>query len=374
MHIWSIAGKNLWRRPARSALTAFGLAIAVAAVVALVGVSESLESSFLDLYTRPGADLVVQRRGGAVQLSKGIQLSFGDRMRAIPGVREVIGGLMDMVSFEDHDLFMVIVNGWEPNCSVLDRVRILSGRRLQAGDGRHVMLGRILAANLGKKTGDRVTLYGQEFEVIGVFESFSVYENGAVFVLLDELQRQMDRAGEVTGFVIMTETRQASSIARIRQQIEALAPEIAATPCAEFVRSLTQMKVTRTMSWFTSMFAIVIGGIGMMNTMAMSVFERRGEIASLRAMGWRRSRVAWLVLSESFFLSIVGAVIGIALGIGVTFLLTHWKRTSGLVQGDLSLRAIAEGIVVALVIAMIGAAYPAFRCVRLPIADTLRSS
>jgi putative ABC transport system permease protein len=374
MHTWTIAGKNLWRRPARSALTACGLAIAVAAVVALVGVSDSLESSFLDLYMRPGADLVVQRRGGAVQLSKGIPLAFGDKMRAIPGVREIIGGLMDMVAFEDHDLFMVIVNGWEPECSVLYRIRILSGRRLQAGDNRHVMLGRILAANLGKKTGDEITLYGQPFKVIGVFESFSVYENGAVFVLLDELQRQMDRAGEVTGFVVMTETRKPADVAEIRRQIDALNPDVAATPCAEFVGSLTQMKITRTMSWFTSMFAIVIGGIGMMNTMAMSVLERRGEIASLRAMGWRKWRIARLILSESFFLSILGAVLGVALGLGVTFLLTHWKRTSGLVQGDLSLRAIGEGCAVALVIAMIGAAYPASRCVQLPIADTLRSS
>jgi putative ABC transport system permease protein len=111
-----------------------------------------------------------------------------------------------------------------------------------------------------------------------------------------------------------------------------------------------------------------------MNTMAMSVLERRGEIASLRAMGWRKWRVARLILSESLFLSILGAVLGVALGLGVTFLLTHWRRTSGLVQGDLSLRAIGEGCAVALVIAMIGAAYPAFRCVRLPIADTLRSS
>ena len=61
MHIWQISVKNLWRRPARSAFTALGLAVAVAAVVALVGVSESLESSYLDLYTKRGSDLVVPR-------------------------------------------------------------------------------------------------------------------------------------------------------------------------------------------------------------------------------------------------------------------------------------------------------------------------
>src|SRR4029078_5684432 len=180
MRMWQIAHKNLWRRPMRSVLTAVALAIAVAAVVALVGGSESLERLFLNLYVQRGADLVVQPRGGAVQLSKGIKLSVGDQIRQISGVREVIGSLLDMVSFEEQDLFVVIVNGWEANCPVLDRVRILSGRRLQAGDRRAVMLGRILAANLGKHTGDHVQIYGQDFEVVGEFESFSVYENGGV--------------------------------------------------------------------------------------------------------------------------------------------------------------------------------------------------
>lgn len=374
MQMWQVAQKNLWRRPARSLLTAAALAIAVAAVVALVGVSESLESSFLDLYLRRGSDLVVQRRGGTVQLSKGMNLSFGDQIRKLPGVVEVIGGLMDLVSFEERDLFMVIVNGWEPDCPVFDRVKLVAGRRLKAGDGRAVMLGRILAANLGKHTGDRVQLYGQDFDVVGEFESFSVYENGAVFMLLDELGRQMDRPGEVTGYVVQSADKSAAAIAALGKRIEALDPGVAATPCAEFVNAITQIRITRTMSWFTSLFAIVIGGIGVMNTMAMSVFERRGEIVTLRAIGWRKGRIARMIVSEAILLSIAGTIAGVAIGVGVTFLLSNWHRTSGLVQGDISLRAIVEGTLVAVVIALIGAAYPAWRCAQLPIAETMRAS
>ena len=64
MRLAGLAWKNLARRPWRSALTVLGLSIAVAAVVALIGVSQRLESSFLDLYNRRGADLVVQHAGG----------------------------------------------------------------------------------------------------------------------------------------------------------------------------------------------------------------------------------------------------------------------------------------------------------------------
>ncbi len=326
------------------------------------------------MYLKQNVSLIVQRRGGAVQLSKGIKTSIGDQLRAIPGVEEVNGSLVDMVAFEDKDMFMVLVNGWEPDCSVIRRVHVFDGRRLREGDTRAVMLGRILAANLGKHAGDQVQLYGQDFEVVGVFESFSVYENGAVFMLLDELQRQMDRPGEVTGFGITCFDKRPAAVDTVRHEIEKLDPEIAATPCAEFVQSLTQIKVARNMSWFTSMFAIVIGAVGVMNTMAMSTFERRGEIASLRAMGWRKSRIAGLILTESLYLSILSAVIGIALGLAMTFLLSHWKKTAGLINGDVTPRAICDGIMVALVIGLIGAAYPAHRCARLPIADTLRSS
>jgi putative ABC transport system permease protein len=374
MKMWKIAVKNLWRRPLRSVITAFGLAIAVAAVVALVGVSQSLESSFLELYVRRGGDLVVQRRGGAVQLYKGIKVSVGNQMRQIPGVREVIGSLMDMVAFEDQDLYMVLVNGWDPDCPVIKRVNLLSGRRLKVGDRRAVMLGRIIAANLGKQAGDVVQLYGQDFEVVGIFESFSVYENGAIFMLLDELQRQMDRPGEVTGFIVHAADKSPSSVVQLRQQIEEIDPAIAAIPCAEFVGNLMQIRIAHTMSWVTSLIAIVLGAVGVMNTMMMSVFERRGEIAALRAIGWRKVRVASLVFSESIALTILGATTGIALGVGITVLLTYWKQTGGLVQGDISIRAIADGIFVAIAVALIGASYPIIRCLQLPIAETLRAS
>ena len=373
MTTWTIALTNLRRRPTRSLLTAFGLSIAVAAVVALVGVSQSLESSFLKLYNERG-DLVVQRRGGAFQLMKGIDASVGEKLRQIPNVREVIGSLMDMVAFEEQDLFMIIVNGWPSDSLELARAPIGAGRRLAAGDHRAVMLGRTLAANLNKKVGDHVPLYGQDFKVVGILDSTSVFENGGVFLLLDELQKQMDRPGEVTGFIVRAADRSPAAIETLRTQIEALEPGIIATPCAEFVNSLTQMKVARTMSWFTSIFAVAIGAISVMNTMAMSIFERRGEIASLRAIGWRPRRIVRLIASESLILSLFGAIIGIALGLLATEAMTHWRRTAGLVQGDISPRAIAEGAAVAIVIAMIGTAYPAWRSLRLPIAQTLRAS
>ena len=94
-------------------------------------------------------------------------------------------------------------------------------------------------------------------------------------MLMEELQQQMDRPGQATGFVVqVTPAGDPRVIERVRRDIEALDPAIAATPCAEFVRSLKQMQVARAMSWVAAAIAALIGAIGVLNTMAMSVLKR----------------------------------------------------------------------------------------------------
>ena len=198
------------------------------------------------------------------------------------------------------------------------------------------------------------------FRVVGVFESFSVYENGAVFMLLDDLAAANGPPGQVTGYIVQANPPgDPRAIDALRTKIEALDPEIAATPCAEFVGSLNQMRVTRVMSWVISAVACLMGAFGILNTMAMSVFERRCEIGAFRAMGWRTWRVVVLIVEESLLLAAAGSIVGVAGGFLAVFALAHWHVTSGLVQGDLSLRAVCEGVVMAALMAIVGAAYPA---------------
>ena len=292
-------------------MTIVGVGIAIAAVVALVGVARGIEQSFLDLYNERGADLVVQRAGGTLQLTSGIDERLGERIRQMSGVKQVIGGLMDLVAFEQYDLFAVIANGWDADCPVLDRVTILSGRKLLPGDRREVMLGKVLAANLGKSAGDTIEVYAQKFKVVGVFESFSVYENGAVFLPLAEMQRLIDRPHRVTGYVVLaTDTGNPAAIDDLRRRIEALDPNVQATPTAEFVANISQIRVTRAGAWITSAIALFMGTIGILNTMVTSVAERVKEIGVLRALGWRRLRIVRMVLCEASALSVGGAACG----------------------------------------------------------------
>ena len=199
--------QELLNRPVRTALTAFGLAVAIAAVIILVGISWNFERSFMAIYQSKKIDLIVVHAGSSNQLSSSLDVGLVDRLRQIEGVADVAPSLVDTVAFEDKNLASVLVNGWEPESLLFRGIRILEGRSLKAGDDKAVMLGRVLALNLGKKVGDTLDVSGETFQVVGIFESESLFENGALIMPLKTLQKMMGREGQATGLVITATDR-----------------------------------------------------------------------------------------------------------------------------------------------------------------------
>ena len=372
--------KNVLQRKARSILTTLGVAIAVTAVVALVGIADGFERSFRDLYERRGIDLMVVRAGASERLSSSIPQRVGEQIRQLPGVRMVTPGLVDVVSFEDANLTRVPLQGWAVDSTLFDELQMQGGRRLESGDDKGVMLGMVLAKNLGKKTGDVVEIAGREFTIIGVFECFNVYLNGSAVMLIPALQTLMDRPGQVTGFeVVLDNTADKKElIERVRRQINSLVSSngepwgVEAIPTDDYVKSTSQIQMAKAMAWMTSAIALIIGAVGVLNTMIMSVLERTREIGILRAIGWRKIRVVRLVLYESVLLSLVGAAVGIGAAVVLTHALTWWPVVNGLVRGDVAPAVVIQGFLIALAVGLIGGAYPAYRGAHLLPTEALR--
>ncbi|HTU21723.1 MAG TPA: ABC transporter permease [Gemmataceae bacterium] len=382
MRFYQFILKNVLQRKARSALTMIGVAIAVTAVVALVGIADGFERSFRELYERRGVDLLVVRAGSSEHLSSSVPQQVGEQIRQLPGVRAVSPGLMDVVSFEQYNanLTSVALQGWAADSFLFDDLRLISGRRLQAGDENGVMLGMVLARNLGKTSGDKLEIANHFFTVAGVFESFNPLESGSAVLLIGTLQALMDRPNQVTGFQIILEDAadKKALLERVRQEIESLRNAqgrpwgIAATPTRDYVRSTSQIRMAEAMAWMTSIIALVIGAVGVLNTMIMSVFERTREIGILRAIGWRKTRVVRLILYESVLLSIAGAAAGIVAAVLLTRALTWWPLVNGLIRGDVSPQVIVQGFLIALAVGLIGGAYPAYRGAYLLPTEALR--
>ncbi len=372
--------RNVTRRPVRSLLTGIGIALAVGAVVSLLGIAQGFERSFAELYETRNVDLMVVRAGVTERLTSSIDQEVSEQIRTIPGVRAVASGLMDVVSFLEADLIGVPIQGWEPDSFLFENLTILSGRPIREGDGRSTMLGTVLAKNLGAKVGDTIEIELEKFRVIGIYRSFNIFENGSAIVLLSELQDLMGRPGQVTGFqvVVRDVPDKQSLVDEVIRRIEGLTDaqgqplKLSAMPTQDFVKSTLQIRIAHAMAWVTSVIALIIGAVGMLNTMIMSVFERTHEIGILRAIGWRRPRIVLMILGESFLLSLAGAVAGTLGAIALTWFLSTLPNASGYIRGTVPAVVIFEGFLIAVGIGLLGGFYPAYRGAGLQPTEAIR--
>ena len=364
--------KNIIRRPLRSILTVVAIAIAIGSVVSLVGVARGFERSFVELYEKLGVDVIVVAKGQAK--SSALPESLGEDILKLPGVKEVIPGLVAAYQLDENGVrSTTIINGWVPETLAFNHLRMLRGETLKKGDKGRVLLGTILAANINKDVGDKFNLTdNEELTVAGVFESFSVFDNGSIIMPLEELQRIEFKPDKVTGYSIVFTPEGKRRMDEIREEIMELRPNIQALAIREHLDALPELQIAKAMAWLTSAIALVIGLFGMMNTMVMSVHERTREIGILRAVGWRPHRVLRLVLFEAIALSQLGAVVGVLGSVAILSILTRFPLVNGIIEGKLNWTLAGYGFVIAAFVGLLGGIFPAQRAARLMPTAALR--
>ena len=322
MHFVDFVLRNLLRRRMRTALTVVGVSVAIAAVVALLSITGGFERSSKDVYESHGVDMIVVQAGKSERETSTLDENLASRLQNLDGVNKVTMLLWEDVSFESLEGARHL-NGWPPDSFAFDTLTILpGGKSLEPNDSHAVLLGTALASVLQKKVGDEVEIESSKFKVIGIYESGSMVDNNAAVVSLADLQALMQRKGQVSEFDIAMRKDIAdrnAAMLKLRDEIENLKTDdgkklgLAAQATDDFVKSDNQIRLAHAMAWVTSAIALIVGSIGMLNTMIVSVLERTQEIGILRAIGWRKSRIMKMILVESFTLSFTGAVFGILL-------------------------------------------------------------
>ena len=141
----------------------------------------------------------------------------------------------------------------------------------------------------------------------------------------------------------------------------------------EVVGTSQGFRVARAMSWSTSLLAIVVGVLGVMNTMLMTVFERTHEIGILLAVGWKRLRIVYMVLCESALLGFFGGVAGVAIGAIGLKIMEQTPTVRGMLEPDTSPRLLLTSVAIAVVVGVISGLYPAWRSSRLSPAVALHA-
>ena len=368
----TVVWKNLLRRPTRTGLTLAGIAVGIAAVVALTGMARGLERGWRNAYEVRGTDLVVTKVTSRSPLPAAFDAKLGAEFAAMPEVSSVASLLTDMMGIEEAST--VLVFGWELPSYLWDHLKLRSGAWPEPGVRGQLTMGSLAAETLGKKVGDKVQIEFEEFRVAAVFDSPALIENGAVIMPLEDMQRVTGREGKVNFINLrLRGGTGAAGIAAVRARMADKMKGFSALEGGEVAGHNSGVEVVRAMSWATSWIALVVGAFGVTNTVLMSVFERVREIGILLAIGWRRRRVMVMILLESLILSLCGGVVGTLIGLLATTVLEHTEMLRGRLQADTGPSLYLTALAVAVGLGLTGGLYPAWRASRLQPGEALRS-
>ena len=363
MTFFTIVVRSLTRRPVRTGLTLVGISIGIAAVVGLVGLASGYEKSMQKQLDAIGIDVVVSNMSGGF-LPKVFDASLQTRIARLPKVAQTSNVLMQMQSVEDAPMMMV--SGREWGGFTWDKVTLIEGRMPRDGAEHVVLLGRMAAEVLKKKVGDKVQIEAEELPVVGIIDGRAVVENGAIMLSLQVLQEVTGNEGKAN-FVdvrVAPKTTKAE-VNQLCEEIKKIFPEGRAMVANEVVGSSQGFRIARAMSWSTSFLAITVGVLGVMNTMLMTVFERTHEIGILLAVGWKRRRIVYMILSESALLGLLGGLVGVGLGALGIKILENTTGVRGMLEPDLSPQLLLTSVAIAIVVGVVSGLYPGWRSSRL---------
>jgi len=345
--------------------------MAIGAFVALVGFSRSFESEWGRLYSSSGTDIAVVDKNF---MNTSVDQSLQGKLRAVPVVsmaEPMIFNIMDITPEVN-----ALVFGWLDDSYEFTSLKFDSGGRFHNGKPE-IILGQMLAKSLDKKVGDTVTLQSMTFTVTGIYTGGTALEAGAIILPLDQMQELSSQQGKVSGFHVRLKpapTGEAPDhyMKRAQAEIEAALPGLNAQAAADRASNNQFVGLAHAVAWGTSCIALLMGILGIANTMAMSVFERTREIGILRAIGWKAWRVMMLIQVEAMVLGFVGGLLGILFGWGALELLSKMPQTLSIVSTSLSLEHVVEALGISVLSGLIAGAYPAWRGAHLSPVEALR--
>jgi ABC-type lipoprotein release transport system permease subunit len=357
--------RGLWRRRMRTALTLLGISVGIAAIVALGALAEGMAYAMTEMWRASQMDLFAIEAGVDSDFSA-IDERVGARIAAWPGVEAVSGSIMTAANTDKMP--MMLVFGYHPREVAIRHFRIIVGEPLTA---RHqVIVGKRAAEQMGVTVGDTLRLMNSSFRIVGIYETGVSFEEIGTVIGLREVQTLVGKPHQVQLYGV--KLRDPTQAEAMRDTLQAAFPEVDFSLVAEAAESVSDMRALREMVGQISFLAIFIGGVGMLNTMLMSVLERTREIGVLRALGWRRARVLRMVLQESLVLGVIGGVCGIFMGLGLGKLLRMVPGTYGSIDLSYTPQLFVQAIVVAMIAGVVGGLYPAWRATRMRPVEALR--
>jgi putative ABC transport system permease protein len=389
---WSL--KNLRRRRLRTALATAGIAISAAMLLDMVMLSGGIEKSFAELLTGKGYQIRLSPKGTLPFDTEATLAAAGEtveRLRRNPHIAEA-GAVLGTSLYGRRGDSLVTLFGYgiQPEAQALYWVE--QGGDLAPGDTTGVLLSVAAAELLGAKLSDSVLLMGQldpQVAIGGVSRTMVVrglvrwaydYRGqpsiGTILPVMQTLAfgSRVDRAS-----LILVKARSDEAAADVAARLRPEFPRLEVYSVADLVRFFKQRLVYfRQLSYILGTISLIVSVLLITTLLTITVNERLGEIATLRAIGISRSTIVRQVVIEGALLTVIGGGLGIIMGLGTAryldSILTSFPGLPAAFSFFVPRReslAIAGGVL--FLAGSLAGLYPAWLAARAPIAATLRS-
>jgi putative ABC transport system permease protein len=385
--------RSLARRRLRTSLTILGIAIGIWTLVVFGSMANRINAMVGNgsVYYRSGVVTVWTGEDTTPQMNP-MAIGVGDRIKAIPGVQFAVPGVATYLSDSNTSVSMGLppmitaeVAGLVPVDRQTLAVKAASGRLLLPSDeGSQVtVLGCDLARQYGKHVGDDIVLRGETFRVVGVLDQTETQPDNSAMVplaagqrlylaALPSLVRQNLQASDVvTSFQVYAAPGVDPN--QVAAAIKAADPELGTMTGADFDRMAgSYAQMLNAVLVGIALISLVVGGLSVINTMAMSIAERTREIGIKRAIGASRIRIVREVVAESALMGAIGGSIGLALGALIVTLANEAGRASDTILFALTPGTAATAVLFATGLGAVAGLVPAIHASRLDPVSALR--
>ncbi|GIW89307.1 MAG: ABC transporter permease [Isosphaeraceae bacterium] len=409
--MWRFAWRNLLTRPVRTALALIGLSIPILGVIGLFSLSNGLRQLVGDTLGRIQGIIVV-REGAFSPVFSDLKADLEPTLRSLPGVRLVTPELWKLApsvegrtpigqvartmagsllrggsSGADSNkiqglLDQPVIVGQDPTKRAGIRSDIFvkallpgpdGGRYLNTGDinANRIVISRKIARDYPdpetgqpRRVGQSLDIGGQPFEIVGIYDTGSMFLDVVIIMDMTTARRLLQVADDTVSTFYIEGTDPARND-ELTLEIERALPGTDARSPNEISTNFTQlMNQLDLFLLATVLLALIVGVVGIVNTMLMSTTERFAEFGVLRTNGWSRRHVLALVSAESAFLGLLAGLVGYVLALLFTLIANQFLASTGLSLSITPLNA-ARGLLLAVVMGMLGGLYPAWKASRM---------